>query len=214
MDGGGTLEGKGVSTRQMPGHELPPDETDAALVARAASGDRQALAGLYLRHQAAMYRFGLHMTGSAAAAEDIVQEVFVRLMRNFDRYRSEHPLPAYLYGIARNVARRRLQRERRLVPLDHAAQETVPAQGTEQLERREHLCLLRQAIVMLPAAHREVIVMCDLHKLSYELAAAAIGCPVGTVRSRLHRARAALAERMQRAPGNNQGAPRMERCPV
>src|SRR5687767_1146376 len=149
----------------MHGHEPSADGTDTELVALAAAGDRDAFAVLYTRHQCAMYRFALQMTGSAAAAEDIVQEVFVAFMCNLARYDAERPLAAYLYGIARNVTRRRLQRERRLVSLDHVEERQAPMQFAESLERREHLCLLRRAIVVLPPRFREVIVMCDLHKM-------------------------------------------------
>ena len=193
---GGTLRGNDTSTKEMHGHE-PVGETDAALVARAAGGDGDAFAGLYSRYQAPMYRFALQMTGSAAVAEDIVQEVFIVLMRSLGRYDSGRPLAAYLYGIVRNTTRQRLRRERRLVPLDYIADHSAPAEFAENLEHREHLFLLRRAIVAMPSRFREVLVMCDLHMMSYELVAASLGCPVGTVRSRLHRARGRLAERMQ-----------------
>jgi RNA polymerase sigma-70 factor (ECF subfamily) len=194
----------------------PADEgTDADLVARAAAGDRDAFAALYSRYQAPVYRFAVHMTGSPAAAEDIVQEAFVALMGSLGRYDSGRPLAAYLYGIARNVMRRRRHRDRRLVPLDEAEASPIAVPFGESLERRQHLCLLRRAIVALPPVYREVIVMCDLHKMPYELAAASIGRPVGTVRSRLHRARAMLAERLQTL--NAPAAPlarSIERCVV
>ena len=181
----------------MPGPEPPAEATADALVARAMSGDRDAFAQLYSRYEAAMYRFALQMTASPSIAEDVVQETFVALLQNLGRYDRGRPLAAYLYGIARNVTRRRLQRERRLVSIDHVREHPAPTEFAEGLERREHLDLLRQAIVALAPRHREVIVMCDLHKMPYEMVAAAVGCPVGTVRSRLHRARLLLAERMQ-----------------
>jgi RNA polymerase sigma-70 factor (ECF subfamily) len=195
--------------------EPPAGATDAALIARATGGDRDAFGELYSRYEAAIYRFALQMTGSSSTSEDVVQETFVALLRNLGRYDSGRPLAAYLYGIARNVTRRRLQRERRLVSLDHVVQHQSPTQFPEGLERREHLALLRQAILALPPRHREVIVMCDLHKMSYELAGEAIGRPVGTVRSRLHRARLLLAERMQEFRTPAARAPRgIARCAV
>jgi RNA polymerase sigma-70 factor (ECF subfamily) len=196
-------------------HESSAEGTDADLVARAAAGDRDAFAGLYSRYQAHIYRFALHMTGSRAAAEDVVHEVFVALMGSLGRYDSTRPLAGYLYGIARNVTRRRLQRERRLVSLEQVEERPEPTPFGESVERRQHLCLLRRAIVALPSPYREVIVMCDLHKMSYELAASSIGCPVGTVRSRLHRARALLAERVQALQTPAAPLPRgIERCAV
>jgi RNA polymerase sigma factor (sigma-70 family) len=185
---------------KMDGRENLADAADADLVARARAGDREAFAGLYCRHRRSIYRFAFEMTLSREAAEDIVQEVFVALMRGLARYDGIRPLVAYLYGTARNITRRRLRRERRVMSL--GLDEGVMPRASEadfaaHLERRDDLRRLREAIVRLPAKYREVIVMCDLHKMSYQLTAAAIGCPVGTVRSRLHRARAILAERMQ-----------------
>jgi RNA polymerase sigma-70 factor, ECF subfamily len=185
----------------MDGREELADVADSELVARALAGDREAFAGLYARHRRSVYRFAFEMTLSREAAEDIVQEVFVALMRNLPRYDASRPLAAYLYGTARNLTRRRIRREGRLVQLDgdrELAGRPAEANVAEHLERRDDLRRLREAIVALPAKHREVVVMCDLHTMSYELAATALGCPVGTVRSRLHRARAMLVERMQR----------------
>ncbi|HKE86811.1 MAG TPA: RNA polymerase sigma factor [Vicinamibacterales bacterium] len=179
----------------------PAGPTDADLVAQARAGDRDAFGELYTRHEGSIYRFAVHMTGSATLAEDIVQEVFVAFMGSLARFDVQSSLRAYLYGIARHLTLKRLQRERRLVWLDPAvdsAQHAVEARFAERLERRDDLRLLRRAIVALPPRYREVLVLCDLHKLSYDVAAASIGCPVGTVRSRLHRAREALATKVQR----------------
>src|SRR5688572_25287973 len=91
-------------------------ESDQALVERTAAGDREAFAALYRRHQGAVYRFARLMTGSPAAAEDIVQEVFLVLMKDAARYETERAaLTTYLFGVARRVTRRRLLRERRFV---------------------------------------------------------------------------------------------------
>lgn len=173
---------------------------DVDLVRLAASGDREAFATLYIRYQRPIFRFALHMTGSAVIAEDIVHDVFVAFMGNLARFDAERSLAAYLYGIARHKTRRRLHRERRLVALDRDAQyvDHSPEGGpARRLEDGDDRRLLRNAIVALPRRYREVIVLCDLHRLSYETAAAAIGCPVGTIRSRLHRARETLTTRLQ-----------------
>jgi len=173
---------------------------DVDLVRLAASGDREAFATLYIRYQRPIFRFALHMTGSAVIAEDIVHDVFVAFMGNLARFDAERSLAAYLYGIARHKTRRRLHRERRLVALDPDAQyvDHSPEGGpARRLEDGDDRRLLRNAIVALPRRYREVIVLCNLHRLSYETAAAAIGCPVGTIRSRLHRARETLTTRLQ-----------------
>jgi RNA polymerase sigma-70 factor (ECF subfamily) len=178
--------------------------SDASLMERTAAGDREAFAALYRRHGATVYRFARLMTGCPAAAEDIVQEAFLSLMREAARYDAGRAsLTTYLYGVARNQTRRRLLRDRRFVALDddegpRATQEAA-ADVTQALEQQDDLNRLRRAVLALPSRYREVIVMCELQDVSYADAATALGCPLGTVRSRLHRAKALLGEKMQRA---------------
>jgi RNA polymerase sigma-70 factor (ECF subfamily) len=195
------------------------EPSDLDLIRRTAAGDREAFAGLYRRHHATVYRFARLMTGSGALAEDIVQEVFLVLMRNAARYdASRSTLCTYLYGVARHQTRRRLSRERRFVGLDEDAANQRPAAIDEfptELERRDDLQRLRCAILSLPSRYREVIVLCDLHDVSYAGAAATIGCALGTVRSRLHRARLLLGEKMRRSEVHDSSAARAAvRCTV
>ena len=195
----------------MSGLEAHAGATDSHLVGLAERGDRDAFATLYTRYQGAIFRFAFHMTGSPVAAEDIVHDVFVAFMTNLARFDAQRPLGAYLYGIARHMIARRLHRDRRSVSLDpnaDYAQRAADATLAERLEHRDHVRRLRSAIIALPRRHREVIVLCDLHKLSYETASEALGCPVGTIRSRLHRARAALAALMHPATATAERLPR------
>jgi RNA polymerase sigma-70 factor, ECF subfamily len=182
-------------------------QTDAELLRLMLAGDEEAFAALYGRRQGGVYRFALQMSGSEALAEDVVQEVFMVLMRdggNFDPSRGS--LAAYLYGIARNHVLRAFERERSLVPLDADEGDSNEAPHANlvahfdplgDLTRGEMVEKLRQAVLALPAHYREALVLCELQELSYADAAAALGCAVGTVRSRLHRARAMLAEKMR-----------------
>ena len=104
-----------------------------------------------------------------------------------------------LYGVARNVTRARLRKEQRFVNLDEvsgdATEPVGPDNPSEALAHSQDLLRLRRAIVSLPSRYREAVILCDLHDLSYAEAAAVLGSPVGTVRSRLHRARSLLAQR-------------------
>ena len=171
------------------------------------AGDEEAFTTLYRRRQGGVYRFALQMSGSEALAEDVVQETFMVLMRdagNFDAARGS--LAAYLYGIARNHVLRAYDRERSLVRFDDEAEEGHDAPHENliarpdplgDLTRAESVEKLRQAVLALPTHYREVVVLCELHEMSYQEAAEALGCAVGTVRSRLHRARAMLAEKMR-----------------
>ena len=182
-------------------------QTDAELLRLTLAGDEEAFTALYRRRQGGVYRFALQMSGSEALAEDVVQETFMVLMRdggNFDAGRGS--LAAYLYGIARNHVLRAFDRERALVRFDDEAEEggepphenlVARPDPLGDLTRAESVEKLRQAVLALPAHYREVVVLCELHEMSYAEAAEALGCAVGTVRSRLHRARAMLAEKLR-----------------
>ena len=176
--------------------------SDVDLMRRTAAGDRGAFETLYRTHQATVYRFARLMTGSTTIAEDIVQEVFLALMRDASRYDpARASLTTYLYGSARHHTRRRLLRDRFFVRLDDQADlclSSPSATVAEELIRQRDVQHLRRAIVRLPARYREVIVLCDLQDVSYADAAQALGCAIGTVRSRLHRARHLLADKLQR----------------
>jgi RNA polymerase sigma-70 factor (ECF subfamily) len=180
---------------------VAPDD-EVQLLARIREGDGEAFTAVYRRHQAAIYRFALHMSGSAATAEDVTQEVFLLLMRDAYRFdASKGTLAAFLFGVARHHVWRYLGRGGRELPID-AANDGRPVTGgrpdrvTDPLAaaaRIETIEAVRRAVRQLPAHQREVIVLCDLQELDYAEAASAIGCPIGTVRSRLSRARARLA---------------------
>ena len=169
-------------------------------MARLAEGDREALAMLFRRHQATVYRFSRQMLGSREAAEDVTQEVFVALARSRGRFDATvGSLTTYLYGIARNLVYRQARRRRARAEVDIAevdVEDAAPsANPAAELSRKESVGHLRQAILRLPVHYREAIVLCELNSVSYEEAARIVGCPVGTIRSRLSRARALLIER-------------------
>ena len=182
---------------------MTEQEPDNALLDRVAAGDAAAFSELFRRRQPNVFRFALHMTASTALADDVVQDVFLVVMRDAGRYEAGRAtVLAWLFGIARNCVRQRLDRDRRLTPLDAgAALEWAPGgQGPAEplagLLRAERIEALRRAVQALPLTYREAVVLCDLQEMPYGDAAEVIGCPVGTVRSRLHRARAMLAERI------------------
>jgi RNA polymerase sigma-70 factor (ECF subfamily) len=171
------------------------------LIQRIVAGERDAFAELYRRYRPDIFRFAAHFCGSAGQAEDIVQDVFLAVLQHASRYRAERStvLP-WLLGIARNHARRR-RAERPMLPLPiddtRAGQElAVESDPVMDLSRDRQTILLRRALGELPARYREAIILCDFHELTYLEAATALGCAVGTVRSRLHRARAMLARRL------------------
>lgn len=185
--------------------------SDTELLQLMLTGDAEALATLYQRRQRNVYRFALQMCGSTAIAEDITQEVFLVLINDgsiFDSSRGS--LNSFLLGVARNHVLRRLQRERFYVPImeseGYGEREpispgamTVTVGPLDDLARTETIESVRRAVLALPERYREVVVLCDLQELSYGETAEILGCAVGTVRSRLHRARALLTNKLRPA---------------
>jgi RNA polymerase sigma-70 factor (ECF subfamily) len=178
-------------------------ETDDQLFTRLRRGDEAAFVALYRRRQGAIYRFAMHMSGSATAAEDITQEVFLALLRRECGYDPERgTLSGYLFGIARKLVLRNLERGRADVALETEADDAalpelaVIDDPLIDLTRREGIEALRRAVMALPRRYREVVLLCDLEELDYADAAVVLRCPIGTVRSRMHRARALLFEKL------------------
>lgn len=191
---------------------LPTTPSDMDLLRLMLAGDEDAFTTLYRRRQGGVYKFALHMSGSQSMAEDVTQEVFIVLMRDGARFDpTRGSLAAYLYGIARNHVLRRLEQDRLFVSLGDSPEEVdaicvgMIAEGDPlgDLTRNETIQELRHSILVLPAHYREAIVLCELHEMSYIEAASVIGCAVGTVRSRLHRARALLVERLRASRDRN-----------
>ena len=180
------------------------EQQDDELLARIESGDEEAFLALYRRRQGAIYRYATQMSGSPAAAEDIVQEVFLTLLSGGCGYDPERgTLSGYLFGIARKLVLRHAERGRANVSLDWNGDDservelTVSDDPLAGLTHREGIEALRRAVRTLPEKYREVVVLCDLEEVDYAEAAAILDCPIGTVRSRLHRARALLLDKLQ-----------------
>ena len=169
-------------------------------------GDEDAFTTLYRRRQGGIYRFVLEMSGSTSLAEDVTQEVFMALIRDNRGYDpSRGSLGAYLLGMARHHALRLIKRDRTYVSIlqtwDGSGDSTdltplSPENPHAEMSRRESIHWVQQAILSLPEHYREAVVVCDLNEMSYEDAASVLGCSVGTVRSRLHRGRALLSQKL------------------
>lgn len=180
------------------------------MLRRAARGDEDAFAKIYGPRQASLYRYALRMSGSACVAEEIVQEVFLTVLRDPGKFDSARgPLGAYLFGIARNLVLKRLERAPREVPLETDGEMNAEVNRAESArvahlhtpaawaERQELTEQVREAVLSLPPEFREAVVLCELEELSYEEAARLLKCPIGTIRSRLHRARALLLAKLE-----------------
>jgi RNA polymerase sigma-70 factor (ECF subfamily) len=186
---------------------LKSDLSDSELLRMMLAGDEEAFVLLYRRRQGGIYRFALQMSGSKSIAEDVTQEVFLFLMREghvFDP--AKGALSAFLLGVARNHVLRRLRVEHLLAPLSEDADDDTPfLQAStdmcplEDLTRAETIESVRKAVLSLPAKYREVVVLCELQEVSYGETAEILDCAIGTVRSRLHRARALLLAKLRPA---------------
>jgi RNA polymerase sigma-70 factor, ECF subfamily len=180
---------------------------DNQLFVRMRSGEEAAFVELYRKLQPPIYRFALNMTGSRSVAEDVTQETFLALIGPDFGYLPERgTLSGYLFGVARKLVLRHLERtqnaaEQEFDSTESGRQDRVPGSSFSDpiagLIEREDLEELRRAIVSLPRRYREVVVLCDLQEIDYADTAVMLGCPVGTVRSRLHRARALLLDKLQ-----------------
>jgi RNA polymerase sigma-70 factor, ECF subfamily len=190
---------------------LLTDLTDEQLLRQALTGDEDAFTALYRRRQGPIFRFALHMSGSTQTAEEVTQDVFLFLVqRGHDFDATRGALGAYLFGVARNYVRRALERNYTENVLsspveDEAASLTIECDPSEGIERRQTSVAVWKAVLSLPEHYREVVVLCDLQEMTYADAAEAVGCAIGTIRSRLHRAHDMLSRKLQRsvavAPG-------------
>jgi RNA polymerase sigma-70 factor, ECF subfamily len=180
-----------------------PLTTDERLLHDIRAGKETAFRELYAQYQGVLFRFALHMTGSAATAEDIAHDVFIQLISKPSSYKaSKGPLSAYLFGITRNLACASLRRTQANRAFDDVAEADMPLVSDTELmdclSTSEALNSLRRALLALPEPFREVVVLCDLEEMSYSAAATVLECSAGTIASRLHRAHKLLRTKLVR----------------
>ena len=177
--------------------------SDERLLAEYVAGDESALSRLIEQHGPGVSRFARRQLGSRHSwADDVTQDVFVTVARAARRFAGRSTFRTWLFGIALNVCRDYLRRER------HTASDEVLAvvpdaslDPLQRLERDERLRHVRAAVRGLTPQHRLVLRLRDAEDMSYDEIARVLGVPVGTVRSRLHNARAALASALTESIG-------------
>jgi RNA polymerase sigma-70 factor (ECF subfamily) len=169
---------------------LPDLRTEAELVRDARKGDELAFLAIYHRHRSAVFQFAWRLSGSVATAEDVTQECFLALVRGATFYSDRGTLRTYLFGIARHLLFRRLRISQR--ETDEPAETIAATDILGDLLTAERSALVTRAVSQLPALQREAIVLFTYEELSLEEIAEIVEADVGTVKSRLRRARQTL----------------------
>lgn len=175
----------------------PPDQSDDTLMLAVQRGDLGALDHLFVRHHRPLYGYMARMTGDRHAAEDLVQEAFLRLLRLRGRYAPQGRFRAWLFRIGHNLAHDHIRAGHRLVAIDDAGElgEEMTS-ALEDLEEAEQRRSLEAAVTALPPQHRDVLLLRGVEGLSNEEIASVLGCSHGAVRVRIHRAVSALRARL------------------
>ncbi|MEO7144461.1 MAG: sigma-70 family RNA polymerase sigma factor [Bryobacteraceae bacterium] len=156
-------------------------------------GDVAQLAVLFERYHRPLFHYFVRLNGNRDLSEDLVQDVFFRMLRYRRTYKDEHPFTAWMYQIARNAQIDHAQKRKgEVVELEDRASDAPGAD--ERLRRRQDVALLRRALALLPMEKREVLIMSRYQNLKYEEIAGILGCEVGTVKARVYRAVRALSE--------------------
>ena len=176
-------------------------QQDNALVARAAAGDSGAFAELVRRHQNRVFGFILRMIDSRDEAMELTQDVFVKAWQALPGWRPEAAFSTWLLQIARNAALDQLRRRQvvRFAPLEEGLEVADEAPGPEaRYASRQRQAQLERALRRLAAEHREILLLRDIEDMAYEDIAEVLGISLGTVKSRIARARAGLLQLMPR----------------
>lgn len=185
---------------------MEPSET--GLIERCRAGDQQAFDELVTRYERRVYSLAFRMTGNVEDANDLAQEAFVRVFTALPGFKGESSFSTWLYRIVTNVCLDELRRRGRqaVVSIDQPVlredgalvRQTADPNGgpLDRLERTEVRQAVQLGISMLQPDHRAVLILRDLQGLSYEEIAVALGCSLGTVKSRLNRSRLALRDRL------------------
>lgn len=175
------------------------ETTDSELMRQVRGGRTAALATLFERHHARLYRYCVRMTGQRSAAEDLVQDVFMKMLKYKATFRDDSELVPWMFGIGRNACLAHLRRtsddrvpDRRL---SHERDvEAVPHEPPEDPENGDQHEIVRRALQRLPVERREVLVLSRYEFKSYEEIAVLLDCSVGAVKVRVHRAMKQLRE--------------------
>lgn len=179
---------------------MNPTQSDAPLILRLQAGDLEALGELYDRHRMVVYRTALAILRDPDVAEDILQEVFLRLNAYAASVKPDLPLAPWLYRVTINLSYTWFSRRRWLAPLDEFLEQLIgPARNHPEPAAQQHddRAVMQRAIDALPFNQRVVVILHYLNDLSLQEIAEVLKCPVGTVKSRLYYAREGLRQQLE-----------------
>ena len=168
---------------------MEESQTDSALMELVAAGETAQVAILFERHHVALYRYLLHLTNNRTVSEDLVQEVFFRVIKHSRRYDSRHGFSVWIFSMARNAYFDIYRRRSREAPEEYldSIRSREPL-ADELMSRSQDIGFLQEALQGLPQEKREVLILSRFHNLGYEEISAMLGCQVGTVKTRVFRA--------------------------
>jgi len=163
-------------------------------------GDIGQMGTLFERHHARIFNFCHRMTGSQAASEDLVQEAFMRALKYHKTFRGDADFLPWLYRLARNGCNDYFQKSRKIPITGEEVPEGISREpdALAAVQQQEEVCLLRQALLQLPVERREVLVLSRFEFRNYEEIARMLGCSVGAVKVRVHRAMNQLRDTYRR----------------
>ncbi len=203
-----TVETLPVEATSTPVGDAAPPNADARLIARAQRGDLEAFDELVGRHQSKVYTVAFRLLNEVEAAQDCAQDAFIRAYHSLGNFRGDSLFSTWLYRIVTNLCLDELRRRKPTESLSQADDDEVDPlerladtrpNPEQSLLRKERQRAVQRAIRSLDDHHRTVIVLYDLQGQSYEDIAATLGLTLGTVKSRLNRARLALKEKLDGA---------------
>lgn len=170
--------------------------TDLELMIAVQRGEVGQMGTLFERHHARIYNFCHRMTGNQAASEDLVQEAFMRALKYRQTFRGDADFLPWLYRLARNVCNDYFKKDSRfpITGEDLPEEISTDPSALDAAQQREQVCLLRQALLRLPVERREVLILSRFEFRNYEEIAQLLGCSVGAVKVRVHRAMNQLRE--------------------
>jgi len=169
--------------------------TDQEVMMQVRAGDVEQLSILFERHHQRLFGYCLGILGNRESARDLVQEVFFRLLKYRDSFRPEAPFAPWLYRLARNACIDHLRKSGRERPVEDDFDRPDPTPLVpEEIERREELQKLQTALARLPEDKRELLLLARSGTLSYDQIATLLGCSVGALKVRVHRALQLLRE--------------------